>query len=98
MANFPFSDLHSFKDYVIYVQTYRSDRFPPRTAVGPEDQWSLELAFEGLGVGLDVAVREEGECLVFSECRKLIGEAHEYYRAGNLRGGFSKLEELSKHS
>jgi hypothetical protein len=28
MTKFPFSDLHSFKDCVIYVQTYLPDRFP----------------------------------------------------------------------
>ena len=48
MAHFPFGDLQSFKDYVICVQTYLPDRFPPRTAVGPEDQWTLGPAFDGL--------------------------------------------------
>ena len=28
----PFTDLHSFKDFVTYVQTYLPDRFPPREA------------------------------------------------------------------
>jgi len=77
MAKFPFSDLHSFKDYVIYVQTYLPDRFPPRAAVSPEDQWSLDLAFQGLRFGLDLAEQEKGDLAVFSECRKLVGEAYD---------------------
>jgi hypothetical protein len=96
MAEFPFSDLHSFKDYVMYVQTFLPDQFPPREGVGPEDQWSLELAFEGLCFGLNLAVQEKGEHPRLSDCRKLVGEAYELYRAGDLRGGFFKLEEVNE--
>ena len=42
--NLPFSDLHSFKDYVIYVQAYLPNRFPPRKTVGSEDQWTLLIS------------------------------------------------------
>src|ERR1043166_3105866 len=96
MAQFPFTDLHGFKDYVIYVQTYLPDRFPHREAVGPDDQWTVELAFRGLREGLALAVKEKGDQLVFRDCGKLIEEAHEEYRRDNLRKGFSKLEEVNK--
>jgi hypothetical protein len=95
MAKFPFSDLHSFKDYVIYAQTYLPDRFPPRKEVGAEAQWSLDLAFKALRFGLDLAEQEKGELAVFSDCRKLVGEAHELYAAGDSRAGFFKLDEVN---
>jgi hypothetical protein len=96
MAKFPFTDLHSFKDYVIYVQTYLPDRFRPREGAGPEDQWSLELAFRGLREGLNLAVREKGPKPVFEECEKLVSAAYDEYRAGHVREGFFKLEEVNK--
>ena len=96
LAKFPFTDLHGFKDYVIYVQTYLPDRFPPRQAVGPEDQWTLELAFRGLREGLALAVAEKGDKPVFKECGRLVEEAHEQYRTGHQREGFFKLEEVNK--
>ncbi|HUO91806.1 MAG TPA: hypothetical protein VMU22_02740 [Rhizomicrobium sp.] len=96
MTNFPFSDLHSFKDYVVYVQTYLPDRFPPRAAVGPEDQWTLDLAFVGLRLGLDRAVQETGERKEFAESRRLVEEAYDAYRSGDIRSGFMKLEQVQK--
>jgi hypothetical protein len=41
-ARFPFTDLHSFKDYVVFVQTYLPNRFRPREGAGPTDQWTLD--------------------------------------------------------
>jgi hypothetical protein len=96
MAKFPFTDLHGFKDYVIYVQTYLPDSFPPRQAVGPEDQWTLDLAFRGLREGLALAVKEKGDKPVFHDCERLVEDAYEQYRAGNRREGFFKLEEVNK--
>jgi hypothetical protein len=94
MAKFPFSDLHSFKDYVIYVQTYLPDQFPPRQAVGPDNQWTMPLAFEGLRLGLDMAVREKGERPEFVESRRLIEEAYDAYKSGDVRSGFMNLEQV----
>ena len=68
-ARFPFSDLHGYKDYVVFVQTYLPDRFHHREGVGPEEQWTLDLAFEGLRHGLDLAVAEKGEIAVEFEPR-----------------------------
>ena len=96
MAKFGFSDLHSFKDYVIYVQTYLPDRFPPRSWVSPEDQWTLELAFRGLREGLNLAIQEKGPKQVFTDCERLVDEAYKEYIAGRNREGFFKLEEVNK--
>jgi len=96
MTNFPFSDLHSFKDYVVYVQTYLPDRFPPRTAAGPEDQWTLDLAFEGLRLGLNMAAEEKGDRNEFVESCRLVEDAHSAYKSGDVRSGFKKLEEVQK--
>ena len=95
-AKFPFSDLHSFKDYVVFAQTHLPDRFRPREGVGPGDQWSLELAFEGLRVGLRMAVEEEGEREEFERGRSLVEEAYAAYCEGRIRDGFFKLEEFQK--
>ena len=57
---FPFNDLHSFKDYVGFVQTGAPNRFPPRDWAGLDEQWTLERAFEGLRYGLKQAVEEKG--------------------------------------
>jgi hypothetical protein len=40
-----------------------------------EEQWSLPLAFEGLRLGLDMAVTEKGPLPVFADCRRLFEEA-----------------------
>ena len=60
MGKFPFSDLHSFKDYVGFVKLCAPDMFPLREGVQLEDQWTLDLAFEGLRHGIDLAILEKG--------------------------------------
>jgi hypothetical protein len=96
MAKFPFSDLHSFKDYVGFVKLCSPDQYPPRERVAPEEQWTLELAFEGLRYGLFLAVKEKGACAVFEECHRLVEDAYGYYKEGNKREGFFKLEEVCR--
>ena len=96
MAKFPFTDLHSFKDYVGFVRLCAPDLFPEREGMGPEDQWSLDLAFEGLRYGLKLARKEKGERQVFSDCERLVSEAYDLYRAGRVRDGFSKLDQVKK--
>lgn len=95
-AKFPFNDLHGFKDYVVYVQQYSPDRFRPRTAAGPEDQWTLDLAFKGLRLGLDMAVQEKGKRQEFAESRRLVEEAYEAYKAGDIRAGWDKLGQVQE--
>ena len=96
-APFPFSDLHSFKDYVVFVQTCATlAKFPIREGVGPEDQWTVELAFEGLRLGLRMAVDEKGERAEFSRSAVLVEEAFDAYQEGRVRDGFFKLEEVQK--
>jgi len=95
-ADFAFSDLHSFKDYVVFVQTYLPDRFRPREGAGPEEQWTLDLAFEGLRLGLRMAVEEKGERVEFARGSELVEAAYAAYTDGRKRDGFFKLEELQK--
>jgi hypothetical protein len=95
-AHFGFTDLHSFKDYVVFVQTCLPDRFHPREGVGPDDQWTLDLAFEGLRLRLRMSVEEKGERDEFKRGESLIEDAYICYRDGKIREGFFKLEELQK--
>ncbi len=95
-VRYPFSDLHSFKDYVTYVQTYLPDRFHPREGYEPEEQWTLEFALQGLRLGLRMAVEEKGDKPVFAECSRLVDKAESEYRDGRWRDGFATLEEVSK--
>jgi hypothetical protein len=96
MANFPFTDLHSFKDYIGFVQLYLPDRFPVREGVTADEQWSMSLAFEGLRYGLRQALEEKGEKPVFAQSQALVEEAYNHYKEGRLREGFSKLDEMTK--
>lgn len=95
-AHFGFTDLHSYKDYVGWCKICAPDRFRPREGVGPAGQWTLDLAFEGLRLGLKMAVEEKGERAEFTRGRALVQEAYAAYRDGNVRDGFFKLEELHK--
>ena len=95
-APFPFSDLHSFKDYVGWVQICASTKFPMEEWKGPDDQWTLDLAFEGLRLGLNMAVEEKGDRAEFAQGRTLVEDAYAAYLAGNVRDGFFKLEALQK--
>ena len=94
MAEFPFSDLHSFKDYVGFVQTCASTDFPVREGVGPSDQWTLDLAFEGLRLGLRMAAEEIGQRNELTQGALIVEDAYVAYGDGRVRDGFFKLEEL----
>jgi hypothetical protein len=96
MTRFSFSDLHSYKDYVVFAQTYLPDRFPNRGGVSQEEQWSLERAFKGLRLGLEMARKEKGELAVFAHCGQLVEEAYVAYSSGDMRKGFFKLEEMQE--
>jgi hypothetical protein len=93
---FGFSDLHSFKDYVVWVQTCASTRFPVEDWAGPDDQMTLDLAFEGLRLGLNMVAEEKGQRDEFSQSKLLVEEAYTAYREGRPRDGFFKLEEVQK--
>lgn len=96
MASFPFSDLHSFKDYVGFVAMCAPDSFPPREGVLPSEQWSLDLAFAGLREGLILAEQEKGPRPVFATCRQLFDAAYQEYLEGNVKAGFTQLAEAKK--
>lgn len=93
-AKYPFSDLHSFKDYVVFVQLCMPDDFPEREGVAADMQWSPELAFEGLRTGLDLGRMESSKNAIFDACRLLVDEAEQSYAKGDDAGGFHKLEEV----
>jgi hypothetical protein len=96
MAKFPFNDLHSFKDYVGFVQICSANKFPRREGAAANAQWTLDLAFEGLRLGLNMAVQEKGVRMEFTESRHLVEEAYEAYKTGDIRSGFMKLELVQK--
>ncbi|HTW93402.1 MAG TPA: hypothetical protein VMD30_01325 [Tepidisphaeraceae bacterium] len=96
MVKFPFTDLHSFKDYIVFVQVGLPNRFPLRERLGPDEQWTPDLAFEGLRYGLRLAMEKEGENAVFLKCQELVEEAYKLYGSEDVRGGFFKLEEVQK--
>jgi hypothetical protein len=96
MAKFPFTDLHSFKDYVGFVQLCAPNRFPKRDGVSAEEQWTLDLAFEGLRLGLELATQEKGQLPVFAECVQLIDGAYTHYSQGDRREAYFKLEAVQK--
>jgi hypothetical protein len=95
-AAFPFTDLHSFKDYVGFVKICASGKFPVREGVAPANQWTLDLAFDGLRLGLRMATEEKGERDEFMQGKSLVEDAYAAYRDGRARDGFFKLEELQK--
>ena len=96
MAKFHFTDLHGFKDYVVFVKLCAPDEFPARDGYGPDEQWTLDLAFEGLREGLKMAIEEKGDKPVFAKCRELVGKAYEHYREGKHNEGYFALEEVRK--
>jgi hypothetical protein len=93
---FGFHDLHSFKDYVGFVKLCAPELFPPRDGYGPNEQWTLDLALEGLRLGLKMAVQEKGKRVEFSESCRLVEEAFDAYKSGDVRLGFMKLEQVQK--
>lgn len=94
-AKFPFNDLQSFKDYVVFVRMCAPDRFPLREGVQPDSQWTVELAFQGLREGLAFATKETKRDDL-TKTLKLVDDAYEHYQAGKLREGFAELQQLRK--
>jgi hypothetical protein len=93
-ARFPFTDLHSFKDYVGFVQLCCPDRWPVRGGVSAAEQWSLDLAFRGLRLGIDLSQKEKGDLPVFTEASRLIEQAYAHYADGEVREGFQVMDRL----
>ena len=96
-ARFPFHDLHSFKDFVVFAQTcLTTGRFPRREGTAMSAQWTPELAFQGLRYGLELATGEGVPAEVIDECRNLLGSAEEHFRTNNVREGFLALERVNE--
>lgn len=96
MASWHFHDLHGFKDYISFVYISAPDRFQEREGYGPNDQWTLDLAFEGLRHGLAITAKKKGELPVLATCRAMVEEAYTHYREGRDRDGCLKLQEMAK--
>ena len=96
MTKFPFTDLHSFKDYVVFVRMCAPDQFPTREGVSPEDQWTLELAFRGLREGLLLAAKEKVAREELNQCSILLDEAYAHYDLGQRKEGFAALDQMHK--
>ena len=93
MPEFPFSDLHSFKDFVAFVRLCAPDRFPAREGVAKEYQWSLDLAFAGLREGLTYLPQNHK---AFAECCRFFDEAYGLYKQNDYRSGALKIGEAQK--
>jgi hypothetical protein len=91
MAKFAFDDLSSFRDYIGFVQVYSPDAFPDREGLSVEEQWSLDLAFDGLRHGIE-SLSGGGE--VSALAHGLVNSALVDYRAGRDKDADSKLEEF----
>ncbi len=85
---FSFHDLHSFKDFVATVIVCAPDQFIY--------EMDLDQAFTGLRYGLDITAKEKGESPHLEQCRHLVEEAYPEYKAGRIREGRTKLEEMEK--
>jgi len=96
LQDFPFDDLHGFKDFVTFVGLCAPDDFPIRDNRSKEEQWTLVLAFQGLKEGMSMARREKGDRPGFDRCDKLIDEAYEQFAAGNRKGGFVAIQEVRR--
>jgi hypothetical protein len=70
--------------------------FPPEDWRPPEEQMSLDRAFVGLRYGLDLTAQEQGEPETVAQCRTLVEQAYESYRAGQDMDGQRKLEEVER--
>ena len=91
-----FDDLHGFKDFVVFVQLCAPDNFPVYENKPIERQWTLDKAFHDLRIGLDMAVEEKGPKPVFEQCRQLVEQAYQHYKAGEEDKGWYALEEVRK--
>ena len=96
MAKWHFHDLHGFKDFVTSVGMCAPDQFPVHDFLAADEQMTLDRAFEGLRYGLDLTAKEKGNLPVLATCRGMVKEAYEHYRAGRMREGFFKLQEMEK--
>lgn len=93
---FGFTDLHGFKDFVVFVLSCAPDLFPVEDWLAADQQMDLERAFKGLRYGLDIAEKEVGEGLILKQCRELVEQAYVEYRAGRDMAGQVKLEEVDE--
>lgn len=91
-AKFPFTDFHGYKDYVTFVRMCAPDNFPLRDGLSSSDQWTLQLAFEGLHQGLTLA-REVGVSdAIIAQCQQHFESAYVLYVGGDRKAGFKAIQ------
>ena len=96
MSEWHFHDLHAFKDFLGFVMLCSPNLYPPREGAGPDEQWTLDLAFEGLRHGMEIAENETGNLASLGEGRFFIDEAYKEYKRGNVPEGYRALEKVEK--
>lgn len=93
---FGFSDLHGFKDYVVYVMAYAPNNFPHEDWREHNAQMTLERAFSGLRYGLSLPTHSPHWLSTVSKCRELVDRAYNEYLSGNTRAGQTLLEQVER--
>lgn len=56
----------------------------------------LITPLRALKYGLTLVAKEKGELPVLETCREIMKEAYEHYRAGRMREGYFKMQEMEK--
>ena len=75
LFGFGFTDLHGFKDFVVYVFLCAPDNFPDDEWRRPDQKMNLERAFVGLRYGLELTAKEKGNSLLVKKCETLVEES-----------------------
>lgn len=91
---FGFSDLHGFKDFVVYVMMCAPDLFPEDDWRASDEQMNVERAFIGLRYGLGLAAKEKGDSTLLARCQELVASAYADYGAARNHAGQIKLQEV----
>lgn len=96
LGYFGFSDLHSFKDYVVYVLSCAPELFPAEDWLKAEEQMNLDRAFVGLELGFQLIAQEGVEPEIITQCRRLTAESCELYKLGQELDGQRCLEQVEE--
>lgn len=93
---FAFTDLHSFKDYVGFVMLCAPDGFPSQDLVPSTAPWTLEMAFDGLRIGIMYYVAPRCTAEALEGMTVDISEALQRYQSGDTKGGFAVMRLLDQ--
>jgi len=90
-----FTDVRGFRDFILEVIAGAPADFMEMDWLSPEEQMTLDRAFEGLRIGFDLVEWEFGSTKA-SPMRAFANESLAAYRNGDDRSGQSKLEAIEK--